>query len=318
MNILVANHHLTQTGGTENYTYAIIVELLRRGHTVEYFTFRKGDISDKIEALGVRFKSKRIYDLIIANHNTTIDFLHKNGYIIQTCHGVTPELEQPSIYADFYVSVSYEVQQYLKSKNIYSLIINNGIDCQRFSPRKELNDNLTSVLSLCQSEEANSFLMNCCEDLNIKLKKINKHTDNLWELELYINEADLIVGIGRSLYDSMACGRAVISYDNRSYSKDLGDGYLNESNIKQSLRYNCSGRGSQKTFTKETFIEELKKYDKSDGHYMRNFALENLNIKLSVNKYLNIQSPVILRVIKIKKLFLLVSKYAISRIKYKI
>jgi hypothetical protein len=72
MNILVANNHLSQTGGTENYTYAIIVELVKLGHQVEYFTFEKGMVSDMIENLGVKFRSKKIYDLIIANDKTTI------------------------------------------------------------------------------------------------------------------------------------------------------------------------------------------------------------------------------------------------------
>lgn len=320
MNILVANNQLIKTGGTENYTYAIIVELLRLGHRVEYFTFQKGEISERIESLGVKFKSKRIYDLIIANHNTTIQTLHKNGCIIQTCHGTTPILEQPSEYANTYVSVSYEVQQHLREKNIESKLINNGIDCNRFIPKNEIHAKLTSVLSLCQSEEANQFISDCCNEINVTFKKLNKHIDNLWDIEKTINQSDLVVGIGRSVYDAMACGRTIISYDNRSYSKDFGDGYLNKENIGLSLKYNCSGRGSQKTFTKETFISELKKYDKSDGVFMRNFALQNLNIQSSVKQYLEIYSPLERMAIKAKKtiiILFLYAKYTLScKLKY--
>ncbi|WP_108822513.1 UDP-glycosyltransferase [Dysgonomonas sp. Marseille-P4361] len=290
MNILVANNQLERTGGTENYTYAIIEEFLRCGHSVEYFTFRKGEISDKIEALNVRFRSKRSYDLIIANHTTTVEKLHLYGCIIQTCHGITPILEQPSSLADFYVSVSYEVQQYLKSKGYNSIVINNGVNCDRFIPETKINKELKSVLSLCQSEEANNFVRECCLDIGAEFKKLNKHIDNLWHIEKNINESDLVVGIGRSLYDAMACGRAVLSYDNRNYSRDFGDGYLNSNNIIESLKYNCSGRGLKKTFTKELFIEELKKYNEKDGVFFRNFALEHLNIRQSVASYLSIAS----------------------------
>jgi glycogen synthase len=41
MRILLANNHLMKTGGTENYIYALAVELKRRGHDVEYFTFKR-------------------------------------------------------------------------------------------------------------------------------------------------------------------------------------------------------------------------------------------------------------------------------------
>lgn len=306
MNILVANNHLEKTGGTENYTYTIITELLRLGHNVEYFTFDKGNISDRIESLGVRFKSKNSYDLILANHTSTVKALYRYGCIIQTCHGIIPELEQPSKYADFHVSISDEVQQHLNKKNFKNILINNSIDCSRFFPENEINHSLTSVLSLCQSEEANDFISECCDELNISFRKLNKYVENLWDVEEVINNADLVVGIGRSLYDAMACGRAVVSYDNRAYSKNLGDGYLNKDNIKQSLKYNCSGRGTNKTFTKESFILELKKYNKSDGDYMREFALENLNIEVNIQKYLNIFTASQLKSIKRKRRFLLI------------
>ncbi|MDR1707135.1 MAG: hypothetical protein LBR46_03950 [Prevotella sp.] len=306
MNILVANNHLERTGGTENYTYTIITELLRLGHSVEYFTFHKGDVSDKIESLGVKFKSKNRYDLILANHATTVEALYRYGCIIQTCHGVMPQLEQPSQFADYHISISYEVQQHLKKEKVESIIINNSIDCSRFHSENKINDSLTSVLSLCQSEEANNFISECCKDLGVTFTKLNKHIDNSWYVEKSINSADLIVGIGRSLYDAMACGRAVISYDNRDYSMDFGDGYLNKDNIMQSLKYNCSGRGTNKTFTKESFIQELKKYNKSDGVYMREFALENLNIEVNIIKYLNIFSISQLRKIKRRKRFFLI------------
>lgn len=306
MNILVANNHLEKTGGTENYTYTIITELLRLGHNVEYFTFDRGYISDIIESLGVKFKSKNSYDLILANHTSTIKVLYRYGCIIQTCHGIIPELEQPSKYADFHVSISDEVQQHLNKKNFKNVIINNSIDCQRFYPESEINHSLTSVLSLCQSEEANDFISECCDDLNISFSKLNKYVENLWDVEKSINNVDLVVGIGRSLYDAMACGRAVISYDNRSYSKNLGDGYLNKDNIMQSLKYNCSGRGTSRNFTKELFVKELKKYNKSDGVYMREFALKNLNIEVNVQKYLSVFTASQLKNIKRKREFILI------------
>ncbi len=286
MNILVANHHLKRTGGTENYTYALIVELLRLGHYVEYFTYKKGYVSQKIEALGVRFRSKKTYDLILANHHTTIQLLHRRGFVIQTCHGTLPSLEQPSRYADAYVSVTKEVYKHLKKKGVESVLIHNGIDCQRFAPTQALNATLSCVLSLCQSEEANVMIEEVCRRNKLTFLSADKMLDNVWHLQKLINKADLVVGIGRSLYDAMACGRTVVSFDKRKYSAALGDGYLDSTNINESIKHNCSGRGTGKKMNEAAIERELKKYNPVDGRFLREYALQQLNIRNAAQQYL--------------------------------
>lgn len=289
INILLANNHLQKTGGTENYTYALSLELKKQGHNVEYFAFERGEVSDLMEAAGIPYMSRTKYDLILANHTTTVEHLHTYGYIIQTCHGVAPALEQPSRYADEHVSVTQEVKEHVASAGYDSKVIHNGIDCERFAPLRPINDKLTSVLSLCQSDEINDFIGDCCKAIGVKFHACNKHTDNVWKIEELINQADLVVGIGRSLYDAMACGRCVISFDNRGYmSEALGDGYLTSENFFESIKRNCSGRELRRKFTQEEFIEELKKYNPEDGEWARKCALENLNISKAAETYLNL------------------------------
>jgi glycosyltransferase involved in cell wall biosynthesis len=289
MNILVGNYNFNNTGGSDNYAYAVITELLRLGHDVEYYTFNKGFISDKIEKLGVKFMSRQHYDLIIANHKPVILRLFKYGYIIQTTHGILPGIDEPSVFADYNVCVSEFQQKYYSEKNIKLDLILNGIDCGRFYPKKPVNDRLTNVLSLCQSENANRFIASCCKKLGVAFRKRTKNKDNTWYIEDEINKADLVVGVGRSLYDAMACGRTVISYDTRYADRNFeGDGYLNQDNIKESLKYNCCGGFKRLFFTPEDFITELEKYDGKDGIYLREFDHNELNISKSVKMYLDI------------------------------
>ena len=289
MRILLANNHLMKTGGTENYIYALAVELKRRGHDVEYFTFKKGRISDLIEREGVGFMTGGRYDLILANHATCIRKLHLHGFIIQTCHGIAPRLEQPHAFADYHVSVTEEVKGHLLAKGYESEVILNGIDCRRFAPVKPISPTLTSVLSLCQSDELNAFLKGCCEDAGLRFMSLNKHTDDVWEVEKRINEVDMVIGIGRSLYDAMACGRCVISYDRRSYmNEDVGDGYLTADNVEQSIARNCSGRSFRKRFNAEEFVAEMMRYNPADGEWARAYALSSLNIEKVVDAYLAI------------------------------
>lgn len=289
MTILLGTHYLAKTGGTENYTYALAMELQRLGHDVEHFAIIRGKVSDLLEEKGVPFMSKNSYDLILANHTTVVEKLWPYGYIIQTCHGNIAQLEQPSPYADAFVTVSEETKDHLQSLGFQTAaVIHNGIDCNRFFSKKPVSEKLSTVLSLCQSDVANAFIGKCCEQAGIKFLQSNKFTDNVWSIEDLINQSDLVIGLGRSAYDAMACGRCVLVYDYREYMGEfLGDGMLTPENIHQSIRCNCSGRAKRIRFDKLSFIKEMQKYSPELASWSREYVLENLNIKTVVKKYLD-------------------------------
>lgn len=287
MKILVASNQLNNLGGSETFTFTLIEELVTRGYNVEYFTFKLGLVSDRIEQdLKVSFMSKNKYDLILANHNTCVEKLYKLGYLIQTCHGIFPKLEQPSSKANAYVSISTEVQNHLGALGFPSILIHNSINLKRFQSIKPTNKKLETVLSLCHSEDANAFVKKACTDLRINFLKAYKYGDAIWNIEEKINEADLIVGLGRSAYEAMACGRPVLVYDNRRYFESCGDGYVKDE-LGFSLRNNCSGRYSRQHFTLDLFKQELEKYNANDGLYFRDFAVKELNVENNVDSYIN-------------------------------
>ena len=290
MKILLGTHYLAKTGGTESYTYALATELKRLGHEVEHFANVRGGVSSLLEEKGVPFMSADHYDLILANHNTVVEKLWTYGFIVQTCHGNIAELEQPSPYADTYVSVSEEVRDHLQSLGFQSAaVIPNGIDCNRFFPKKPVSQTLTTVLSLCQSDVANDFIRKCCDAANVEFLCSNKFTDNVWSIEELINQSDLVIGLGRSAYDAMACGRAVLVYDFREYMGEfLGDGMLTPETIGKSMYCNCSGRASRMKFDEQTFVEEMQRYSPELGAWSREYALQNLNIEQAVQRYLDV------------------------------
>lgn len=288
MRILVATNHLHTLGGSETFTYAIIEELIkRRNIQVEYYTNIQGLVSEKIEKnLNVKFSTHDKYDLILANHTSIVEKFYGKGFLIQTCHGIFPELEQPHKRAHAYVSISLEVQNYLKEKGIKSKIILNGINLKRFKSHKKVGKNLETVLSMCQSEEANDLIKISCDEMGIKFIAANKYQNPIWDMEILINNADLVVGLGRSAYEGMACGRPVIIYDDRGYFDSCGDGYIVDK-VELSIKKNCSGRYFNKKYDIKSFSMELSKYCASDGDKLREFAVNNLSIVDSVNFYLD-------------------------------
>ena len=287
LKILVATNQLDIVGGSETFTYAFAEELQRRGFEVEYFTFDRGFVADKIEKeLNLSFMSKDKYDLIFANHNTCVDKLYKRGFTVQTCHGIFPRLEQPSRNAHAHVAISEEVQNHLAYLDIPSLLIHNGINLERFKSNRPISPKLETVLSLCHSEEANNFVKGACDELGYNFIKAYKYEQAVWDIENVINQADLVVGLGRSAYEGMACERPVIVYDSRRYFESCGDGYIRD-NLGLSLKNNCSGRYSARKYDKADFMNELRKYDPADGAFFRAFVEKELDVRKNVIRYLD-------------------------------
>jgi hypothetical protein len=115
---------------------------------------------------------------------------------------------------------------------------------------------------------------------------LNKNKNPIWNVEDIINKADLVIGLGRSAYEAIACGRTVIIFDERDYFESYSDGYLTVHTIPKWVENNCSGRYSKKEFSTEDLVQELEKYSENDGKQLRQFAVDHFNIVSKVDDYL--------------------------------
>lgn len=294
MKILITNNHLARLGGSETFTYTMAKELKDRGHIVHVFTLSPGIISDLIREFTevVDAPDRSGYDLMLINHNSCLRAVRDiPGYKIFTSHGIYPPLEQAEDGADSYVAISEEIKQHLLNKGFNSTVIHNGIDCRRFKPIKGINEKLTSVLCLCQDPEAREMVKEACDRLQLKFDSINYPDKPSFKVEEKMNEADLVVSLGRGAYEAMACARSVIVFDMRKYSAfRTADGMINKENVYEILKNNFSGRRFRLEWGVEELIKEMGKYDPDIATFNRNFALENFNIEKQVDKYLMIKA----------------------------
>lgn len=294
MKILVGNNKLSNPGGSETYTYAVVAELVRLGHDVTCVTKgRPGIVSWEISKLGVQVHYapvSGIYDMALLSHSPSIRLAERvRAFKVQTCHGIYPVLEQPVPGMDAYVAISEEVMQHLIKKGHSPVLIHNGVDCNRFSPfGNATHESLCVVLSLAHGTLANEMIQRVCKRNNWDLIIQNKYHKPIWDVENLINKADMVIGWGRSIYEAAACGRNVVVFDSRKYVGDttLGDGFLEDHNFYNYLANNCTGRYSKRVYDAAGLQVEMEKYDPIIGGDLRSFAIQHLNIEKQVQKYL--------------------------------
>lgn len=224
------------------------------------------------------------FDLAIINHNSCLKQL---TYLpckkIFTSHGILPALEQPIKGADIYISVSEEVQQHLRELGYESTVIRNGIDCEIYKSTKPTNTTLKNVLfSSHYQGSALPIIKQACNELGLNLTIIGKGNEVSNAID-YINDADLVIGLGRTAYESMACERNVIIYDYNG-----ADGFVTPETILDYRKNNCSGRYNKKFLSVEEFKAMLFMYDNSLGKQLRNYILDNNNITQTVKQYLSL------------------------------
>lgn len=277
MNILITNLNMWPFRGTENWCYAMGTELKRRGHNVSIYSPSPRQGIPYFQQAGINYVTIGDFDLVLDNHCVTYSGI-KFKNIIHTCHGTIP-VERP-LKGAINVAVNERVCKAWK----LDTIIKNGIDCERMKPTTRPKDKIETVISLCSSEISDKVLKDLCDKMGYNL--ITTHNKEVFNVNELINKADIAFGVGRSVYDAMACGRPVISFDNRFYLPRMhGCGYITPDVVANNVD---NMTGVDKQWTLDKLIEELKKYNPEDGQRNRDYIIKNLNIKDTVDKYLEL------------------------------
>ncbi|MBN1445117.1 MAG: glycosyltransferase [Candidatus Omnitrophica bacterium] len=303
MKILLTNYRLTMLGGSELFTWDIARELAKNNEVFIYSPFC-GDVAQKMQKSGLividnlgKIKSEKP-DIIHAHHN--IPALQARHFfpevpMIFLSHGIIPFLETPpsiDINIQMYLAVSEEVKLNLISKNIPAekiRIFRNFADTEKFRPITPINEKLKKVLIIASHVDGKTLnlIKKTCRKLNLKLDVIGKTAKCVWDVEKYINNADLVVALGRSAIEAMSCGRVVMVYGN-SAGVIGGDGIITEDNVEELEKNNFSGRRYNLVYTLENFINEFLKYKPEIGFNNRKIVLTYFNLKDRIDELLKI------------------------------
>lgn len=276
MRILLSNHSLFKLGGSETWVRTMYDELSKE-HEVHVWTpihHLWKDIPD--------FNPRLTYDVGILNHSQCVKHLSSASIKrrIFTSHGVIPQPEWPIPGCDVYVAVSEEVQQNMRERwGIDSVVIRNPINLQRFRSTRHVNDTLQRVLFL------SNYGWGVMESLEAGTRGYDyRHVGGehrIEAVEKVINWADLVVGLGRSVYEAMACGRNVVVFDYQG-----ADGFVDEETILKYRQKNCSGRTNRIKFDPGLLRQELAKYDPHLGAKLRVYTEQHHDVRNIAQEYL--------------------------------
>lgn len=288
MRVLLTNNHLRQPGGSETWTRAM-ARALSGEHDVTVLTRDKGPFAEGFECPVVEKLESR-FDVALVNHNTCLhESICHSDRTVFTCHGIVPKLEQPLAGADVYVSVSEEVRDHLSRLGYESSIIRNGVDCSEFRPHNKIAPRIKRLLSACQGKHAIDVLEHVCRLRRIEFDYI--HQDRMTnDVAGRMNWADVVVGLGRTAYEAMACGRAVLVMDSRGYMPPAMEGFVTESSLPELLKFNLSGRRYRVPIEPRIVDHVLDSYTANMGEFNRRFAEAHANIKATSRAYLRLAS----------------------------
>ena len=310
MNILVGCNNL-KPNGLGTFIYTQVKELIRRGHEVDVVTLHKGEISKQLSLNMIELDDiKNSYDFILISQNDIAQELIKRnvtGHKIFTVMGfifIDNDIPNDSTlsYVDNVVSICKEIKEYIQKENdIDSFVINQPIDCKRFSSINlpQWGQSNVKVISMVRGYESEILIRSACEMIGYEYigsqKPVeyqfhdNDEDNSIFKVEDKIRQADIVVGLGRCVYESLACGRNALVFDDREYQGNLGDGMVTPSNIDDLTNCNFSGRFLNKSFNIKDLIKELKKYNPEYGGFFRNWILDNYNVVDTIDQYLSMK-----------------------------
>lgn len=291
MRILLTNNHLVLPGGTESWTLTMARHLTGLNHEVQVFAHRIGPYAAEFPC-AVTSRPSGFFDLGLVNHNTCLPLARELcPQVVMTCHGVYPELEQPVVGADSYVAVSEEVQRHVGELGFEAQVIRNAISTSDYAPRRSIGTRLGRVLSLCQGSEA-AYQVACAAALcGAEYRRKGLYHHRLTDLRAEIDWADCVVALGRTALESMAMGRAVVVYDNRSYMSPGLDGMIGPNNAADLMAFNFSGRCRQLKPTVAQLVAELGQYSQSMGQWNRDLVLEQFDVGRIWGQYCQLIRP---------------------------
>ncbi|MHA1210830.1 MAG: hypothetical protein ACTSSH_00065 [Candidatus Heimdallarchaeota archaeon] len=256
---------------------------LSKEHEVSVASFEDGLMTEKIKpfarVLNIKEMSEE-FDLAIVGQNDCVPFVKAKKKIFIS-HGTTLPSEVPPEKDYILVAVSEEVRDYYKRN---AKVILNPVDIETFSSNRESSHSIKNVLFV-SSYASTDILRQVCYEEGLNYLQIK----NEWNIEIFMNWADMVFSTARGCYEAMSCAKEVIIFNDREPDGiPLAEGFVRE-RYYEVISHNCSGRKERIVYDKEFIKKEiLAKYSEEGGSKNREIIMKHHNVKDICNQLLNL------------------------------
>lgn len=290
MKILLGTHHYFGFTGTETFACTLAFGLKEAGHAVDlYSPYAGGTIAQRTRERGVRVLSDLArsgpYEVIHVSHNI-VAYEARQAFpgapMVYQAHGVLPFLEQPprdDLGIARYLAVSEEVRDSLRRLGVPGeriTIFRNCVDTRRFRSYADIRPEPKNLLVISgrMGEESQAIAAQAAEALHLEMTAIGEPGRVREDPEHLINQADIVISLGRGAVEAMACGRAALVYDYLG-----GDGMVTPENIDEIQTCNFSGRRFARQYGVQDLVREIGTYSPAMGRINRRLAEERFSVE---------------------------------------
>lgn len=286
LRLLLATNHLQGWTGSETLLLTLVEGLHEAGvHLVVYARYLDLAWAQSLVPAGVQLIDdlKQIqhlkFDVAHVQHNICLLDV-RSAFpglpIIFSSLGVLPFLEQPvpfELGVVRHLAISEEVQAHLIAQGVSADsidVLHNLVCSRRFSPKQAIHPRPQHILVLSNNmdDARKSLLRSAADTIGASMRFVGRAeslTQN--DLAIAINQADIVVSIGRGVIETMLCGRVPLVYDIHG-----GDGLVTPDNLGSLLTCNFSGRRHRKEYDLPELLTEFAKYRSEYGEELRRLA----------------------------------------------
>jgi glycosyltransferase involved in cell wall biosynthesis len=284
MEIVVATQSLSGFGGSETYAITIAEHLQRLGHDVWLHTLEPGPASEHAMSLGLRVAAGRsglpsspdvlvVQDGVVAcelavtyPHTPQAFVAHSDIFDLQLPPGL-PDLT--AVVITLYDRVDRRIRALALDHRVVRL--GQPVDVERFKPTTPLRERPRVALTLGNYVHGQrlDMLRRACERASIELRHVGIHGEGQTDRpDEVLNEADIVFGKARVIYEAMACGRAAYVFDHNG-----GEGWVTAHNQLSLSADNFGGQSAPIAIDEDRLVSDLARYDPSMGIANRDFVV---------------------------------------------